>query len=152
MAQTRKAIREIGGDGLPFTADEVMGRMDDVRTYEKAKRVRSAIGWLKRTGEVASVRRGVYWYIGDGTEGRTCDVRDRILRAMYVKRLFTARDIIILSDAEKSYVNAMIRELVAAGEIVAAGKVPGKLQRVRAYRARNPREFFLKYVRGETTC
>ncbi len=125
--------------------------------YMPWSRVGSVLKDFLASGEVRVVQKGkagkrpgidksstVYEYVGPKLRG--FGVREKVFRAMHVKGLFSVRDVTVLSDAEHSYVCALVRKLIESGDIEAAGRAPGPRRPEAAYRVRNRDEFFLRYV------
>lgn len=113
-----------------------------------ANRVREVFRDMIRRGEIRTVGPARYKYQhGHELNHRRRRVLSRIFRAMYAKGSFSAREIVVLSDAEKSTVHKRIRRLVATGYLVKGRwqKSPrGNMERL--YQVRNPDTFFLKFI------
>jgi hypothetical protein len=147
-AQTvREAARRLG----TFTTDDLYRA--DCDNYFRKPQITSALRDFCKSGEVrkvqgpgSGVEKAVYEYVAERTWG--FGVREKVYRAMHVKGLFTVRDIHVLSDAEHSYVCALVRRLIESADIEPAGRAPGPRRPEAAYRVRNRDDFFLKFVRG----
>ena len=75
-------------------------------------------------------------------------VSDRVYRAMHVRGCFNTTDIVMLSDADRSYVNTVIRRLVKAGHLAFAGWKPGvDGKQVRMLRVVHRDKFYLEFCR-----
>jgi hypothetical protein len=145
VAQTvREAARRLG----TFTADDLY--LADCDAWFRKPQITSALRDFCRSGEVRRIskpgEKARYEYVTERTWG--FGVREKVYRAMHVKGMFTIRDITVLSDGEHSYVCALVRKLMKAGEIEAAGKAPGPRRPEAAYRVKNRDQFFLKWVKG----
>lgn len=153
MAQRiREAAKRLGTFGVRELADEV-GLPDGqagVQTYREVRKVRNALRDFRRRGEIIHVARGVWRYCGRDHEGRGKGVREKVYRAMYNKRTFSARDLVLLTDADESYIRVLVRKLVAAGVIRRTGGRPinGTRRKEAVFALVDPDQFYLKYVKG----
>lgn len=96
---------------------------------------------LRKRGELVKLGPEKYRY--DPEKAARADVRIRIFRAMHVKGAFCAADIAKLSEADDSYVRAVIRVMVKDGWL----EFTGKKGRVKFFRVRNSEKFYLEYVK-----
>lgn len=103
---------------------------------------KAAWNCLRRRGELVRLDRQKYRY--DLGKAARADVRNHIFRAMHVKGAFCSADIAKLSEADFSYVQKLIRDMVNAGDL----EFTGKKGRVKFFRVRNSEKFFLEKVRG----
>ena len=103
---------------------------------------------LMDRGEIIRVRPGQYRYVAADYKPRPCVVRDRILRAISMSGQFNAREIRLISDAAKKYIQTVVNELVASGDLEPLGKqvdaVTGGL--APRYRVRWADQFYRKHV------
>ncbi len=116
-----------------------------------APMVRAVFANLLKRGEIIKKGPGRYSYKGISKLWKKENpVTRRIWRAMHVSRTFSARDIAILAEGRRPFVDKVIRVLVASGEVVAAGKrrnVNGYLETIYRIKARDA--FYLKYLLEE---
>jgi hypothetical protein len=69
------------------------------------------------------------------------------LRAIHIKGVFSVRDIVVLSGAEKSYTYQIVRRLLASSDIEEGGyQVNPVGRKEKVLRVRHRDEFFRKYV------
>lgn len=61
---------------------------------------------------------------------------------MHVKGAFCAADIRRLTDADQSYISAVIRRLVEAGDL----ELTGKKGKFKFFRVKQANDFYLKFV------
>jgi hypothetical protein len=112
--------------------------------------VQAVFSNLMERGEIIKEARGKYRYKGaSGLGKKEGPITSRIFRAMHVSRIFSARDITVLSDSTRSFVYKLIRVLVASGEITGAGvkeNINGRLEAT--YRIKNRDDFYLKHLIG----
>ena len=85
-----------------------------VCTYAEKEKARWSVKSLKRSGEVISVRPGLYRYIG---KDKTLNKLARIWRAMRIKGYFTRQEIGRLSGASKTHVHKYFMYLERKGII-----------------------------------
>jgi len=143
-AKVRAAAREL----QEFTVDDLVDRLF-IQTCAGAKRVQDAICELRKTGEVANVDRGRYRYAVKEPRGRSREVESRIYRAMHVKGSFAPREVAVLADADTSYVRAIVRRLVTAGDLEKTGtEATPKGWKENRFRVRHRDEFFLARLKG----
>jgi len=113
-----------------------------------APMVRAVFDDLHKRGEIIKKGPGRYSYKGASKLwGKANPVTRRIWRAMHVSRTFSARDIAILADGTKPFVDKIIRVLAASGEVVVAGKkrnVNGYLETI--HRIKDRDGFYLKHL------
>ena len=114
-----------------------------VNTRNRAEDMAFKEAWLEllRRGEL--VKLGLEKYRYDPEKAARAHVRIRVFRAMHVKGAFCAADIAKLSEADISYVQALIRKMVAAEWL----EFTGKQRQVKFYRVRNSERFYLEKVR-----
>jgi transcription initiation factor IIE alpha subunit len=130
-----------------FTADTLSAELG-CRTCADVERVRSVIRDMRKSGEIVSVARGEYRYAATAPAGRTNEVFKRICRAMHLRGFFSARDLVILTDADESYVNVVIRGLAADAVVRLAGKrTAASNRRERVWELVHRDRFYLEYVR-----
>ena len=104
-------IRGVVTAGEEVTAVLIGERMG-VRTYAELGKIRDAIGWMKKEGEVESVRRGVYVFRKVARRWTFLDVVWHLVRS---HRTFTADEIERLSGASRETVKEYLQCLVRAG-------------------------------------
>lgn len=139
-AQFRQAAKKLGDFDLGAVAAEM-----NVKTYADRDRVRQTIHMLRKTGEVVSVTRGQYRY----QDKNITPVKHRVYRAMHVKGVFSVREIMVLTDADRSYIAAVIRLLMGDGIIESQGKKPGPHGRSEnVFRLKSRDKFYLDFVRA----
>jgi len=137
-ARVRGAARRL----RVFGSDDIGSELG-IQTYADARRVRTTINDLRKTGEIECVDRGRYRYVARGTSA----VRSRVCRAMHVKGVFSAREIAMLSDADGSYVRHIIRDLIASGDLEKAGLGESSKGRLESrYRVSHIDKFYKKIV------
>lgn len=101
-------------------------------------------GDLRRRGEFKRIGRARYRYIDRAPRA---DIRQKVYRAIYVKGAFCAMDIILLTDAEHSYILAIIGRLKKAGHLA----YTGMSEKRKFFRVRNLNKFYLEFVRGKAS-
>ena len=135
-ARVRAAVRLMPG---PFSRDEIINSMDlwsrELQTFNTS--------WLdmRRRGELLQTNDDQYRY--NSTAAPQADVKNRMMRAMHVKGVFSAADIKKLTEADLSYVHAVIRRMVKAGEL----EFTGYYDRVKRFRVKNSEKFYLERVK-----
>lgn len=140
-------VREAAQTFEFFNAPDLLDALD-IREYAGLKRIRSVIRELRKTGEIKSVKRGVYVYAGAGTEGRKAKALDRIYRAIDVSGHFSAQDVARISRAEISYVRSVIRRLVASEDIREGGRKRNQWGKMRTvFFVVDPDQFYLEFVK-----
>ncbi|WP_028320398.1 hypothetical protein [Desulfatiglans anilini] len=138
--RVRAAAKKLG----KFRAADI-GTALAVKEYGELKQIRSAIRELRKAGEIECVEPGVYRCLKI-IEGSP--VRRRIFRAMHVRGTFSVRDLVLLTDADSSYVRSVIRKLIQNGALRVAGDRPAPSgARERTYQVGNRDRFFLDYVK-----
>lgn len=110
-------------------------------TFKENNKIRCAMHGLYMRGELKRTAPGRYEYVEGGEP--VAGVRQRILRAIHVKGLFRIKDIKILTDAEVSYICALVRRLVKADHI----EHIGTCQKEKSYRVKNADQFYLIYIK-----
>lgn len=127
--------------------NSVMINALDIKTYKEARRVRKVIKALRKSGEIKNVREGLYQYVPGTRHGRPSEIAERIYRAMHVKGLFSATEVILLSEADNRYTYRVIRRLVGSGDLEEAGSRKNIIGRKEAlYRIKHKDDFYLKYI------
>lgn len=94
----------------------ILGLTDD----SGRDRVYRAIYSLQRTGWAKRVRDGVYEYTVP--KNKTPRVQEKIWRAIRVSRQFTVSDLILLTDADRSYISSYVRFLKNKGFVRFTGR------------------------------
>lgn len=136
IQRVRAAARKLG----TFSPTDIVYELDVELPREKS--VRNTVRSLYERGEIERISKGVYRYV-DG-KAPVPHVRKRIFRAMYVRRKFCAKDIKILTDADKSYIQALIRRLVKRGILERIGEsAEGKV----VVRILHADQFYLEFVK-----
>jgi len=146
MAQRiREAAKRLGTFGPRELADE-MG----VQAYSEVAKVRDTLRDFRRRGEIIHLARGCWRYSGREHAGRGKGVRERIYRAMYTKKIFSVRDLTLLTDADESYIRVLIRRLEEAGRVRRVGRRPlnGTRRKETVFGLPDPDGFYLEFVRG----
>lgn len=110
-------LRRGKGQGS-FTVQDLANA--DFEHYVSKDQVRNVIRDFLRSGEIVRTATATYEYTGK-RERAANTVRQRVYRAMHTRRMFTSRDIKLLTDADRSYVAMIIRELLRAGELEKVG-------------------------------
>jgi len=85
-----------------------------VSTYAEKEKIRWSVKSLKRSGEVISVRPGLYRYLG---KERVLSKLARMWRAMGIKKYFTQQEIVRLSGASKTHAHKYFMYLERRGII-----------------------------------
>lgn len=140
-------VREAAQTFEQFTAPDLLDPLG-LRSYADLKRIRPVIRELRKTGEIKSVKRGVYVYAGTGKEGRKAEVLNRIYRAIHVSGIFSPQRIVMLTDADVSYVRSVLRKLVSSGDLRKRGRernLYGQTETIFSVAHRD--NFFLEYVK-----
>ena len=140
----REAAKRFGTFGVRQLADEI-----GVQSYAEVAKVRNALRDFRRRGEIIHIARGCWKYCGKEHAGRGKGVRERVYRAMYTKTVFSARDLVVLTDADESYIRALIRRLLKAGHVRKTGDRPlnGTRRREAVFGLTDPDQFYLEYVK-----
>ncbi len=120
-AEVRKAAEKAGS----FTAMTLIKAVD-IRAYAEARRVRSIIHELKKTGEIRSVSRGVYEYVGKERTRTKMDVIWHLVRSC---RQFDTSEMERLSGAARCTVTEYLLCLKRLGLLRSAGR--GKWQLIK---------------------
>ena len=114
------------------------------------EQVSSAVSEMFRRGELLRVGFGTYRYSGKIIRrGNPPRLLKKICKAIHAKATFTAREILLLCGAERSYVHKTLRRLLAEGfiEHIGTTKSPrGSPEKL--YRLVHRDEFYKKYVLG----
>ena len=137
--RVRAACKALDAKGT-FSCKDVVYHIDPADSRGELN-VRRAFQDICDRGELVRIGRAKYRHI----EGRapTADVRQRIYRAMHVKGVFCAADIVKLTEADQSYVSAVIRRLARTGDLELTGRT-GKTNR---FRVRHADKFYLEHVK-----
>lgn len=147
MAQRiRKAAKRLGTFSPRELADEI-----GVQSYTEVAKVRDTLRDFRRRGEVIHVARGRWTYCGKEHPATRRGVQERVYRAIYTKkRAFTARDLVVLTDASEGYIRVLIRRLAKAGRIRKTGDRPlnGTRRKDAVFGLTDPDAFYLEFVRG----
>lgn len=96
---------------------------------------------LHKRGEFKRIEHGRYRYVKGLAP--VADIRQKILRAIYVKGAFCTNDIKILTDADRSYILVTIRRLIKAGHL----DLTGRSIRGNIFRVKHPEKFYLEFVK-----
>ena len=145
MAQRiREAAKRLGTFSVRELADEV-----GVQSYREVAKVRDTLRDFRRRGEVIHVARGCWKYCGKEHTGKGKGVRERVYRAMYTRRTFAARDLVVLTDADESYIRALIRRLLKTGHVRKTGDRPlnGTRRKEAVFGLVDPDQFYLEFVK-----
>ena len=141
-----RRVRDAAARMPEFSAGEISVALN-IQSRADMARLRVCIRDLRRDGSLEIVSRGRY-RITDKSMHET-PVRRKILRAMSIIGTFTPRQVIRAAGCDKSYAHAMIRTLVADGDVEHVGRVrvegPFKVME-NSYRVRHGAEFYVKHV------
>lgn len=140
-AKIRQAARELA----LFSAGDLA--CADYDCFISRKQVHSAIQEFKRMGEIERLSDGRYRYL-QGRDGRSRDVQERIYRAIHIKGIFSARDVVVLTDGSKTYVPRVINRLLENGELEKVGRrssTRGGKETV--YKVRSVDRFYRRFVK-----
>lgn len=139
----REAAKRLDTFGVRELADEI-----GVQSYAEVAKVRNALRDFRRRGEIIHIARGCWKYCGK-EHGRGKGVRERVYRAMYAKRVFAVRDLVVLTDADESYTRVLVRRLLKAGRVRKVGDRPlnGTRRREAVFGLTDPDQFYLEYVK-----
>jgi len=141
-ARIREAARKL----KEFSSATIMNALN-IKTYKEAEHIRLTIKEMRKSGEIENVKEAFYRYVHETRHGRTYEVLNRIYRAIHVKGLFSAADIILLTEADKRYVYRTIYALLEAGDIETAGIRKNIVNRKEAlFRVRHKDDFYLKFI------
>ena len=144
MAQRiREAAKRLGTFSPRKLADEI-----GVQSYTEVAKVRDTLRDFRRRGEIIHVARGCWKYCGKEHAGRGKGVSERVYRAMYTKRVFAVRDLVVLTDADESYTRVLVRRLLKAGRVRKVGDRPlnGTRRKEAVFGLVDPDGFYLEYV------
>jgi len=137
-ARVRAVVGQIRGS---FSREEIIDSLDlwsrEMNTFKTAMLDMVQRGELTKTGDDN--------YVYNPAAAPKTDVKNRICRAMHVKGAFCAADIKKLTEADLSYVHAVIRRMVKTGEL----EFTGYYDRVKRFRVRNGDKFYQKFIRGQ---
>jgi len=137
--RVRAACKALDANG-PFSRRDVVWHVDPNDGREELSARRAFQGIYGR-GELIRLGRGKYRHI-DG-RAPTADVKCKIYRAMHIKGAFCAADIKKLTDADKSYISAVIRKLAKVGDL----ELIGKSGKDKIYQVKWTNRFYLEYVK-----
>ena len=114
------------------------------------EQVAAAVGDMFRRGELVRVDFGTYRYTGKQIrKGRPPRLLRQICKALHARGVFTAREILLLCGAERSYVHKTLRRLVREGFIEQIGTKKGpKGFQEKLFRLKHRDRFYQKYVLG----
>ena len=145
MAQRiREAAKRLHTFSVRQLADEI-----GVRSYLENTKMRSTLRDFRRRGEIANIARGHWRYCGREHAGKGKGVRERVYRAMYTKRIFAARDLVMLTDVDGNYVRILIRGLMKAGHVRKLGGRPinGTRRQEAVFGLVDSDQFYLEFVK-----
>lgn len=142
----RVILRGLADDGGTVTPRELAFETGAGRTA-----VNRALRDMLRRGEIERPAPGRYRYVATGYEARPADLRRTILRAVMALGQFNCREIAVISGAEKTWVGAVVRDLVVSGDVELLGKAKDETTGGQAYRfrVRNADEFYLTKILGK---
>jgi hypothetical protein len=145
IGKIRTHLQEMEGVTFrPFALSRVL--------KEPSQAVRNALRDMKRRGEVARVGPGQYRYLGSGMlrAQQISPARLRLFRAIHASVRFSAREIAVLSDSRPNFVQKMLRELVAQGQIELRGWQTGpRGGKETVFRVKDRDRFYLEWVTGK---
>jgi len=95
---------------------------------------------LRKRGELKRIGYARYRFIAELTP--RADIRQKVYRAIYIKGAFCAKDIVLLTDAEHSYILAIIGKLKKAGYL----EYTGMSEKSKFFRVCNLNKFYLELV------
>jgi len=126
-----------------FTVGDIVDALSP-KKYLRPDKVDWTLRDMLKRGEIDRIAPGVYRY----AQPPDVPVATRACRAMHVKGSFTASDIVMLSDAERSYVNTLIRGLLAAGHLEHGGVTrAGSGKNINVFRIVHRDRFYLEHCR-----
>ena len=99
-----------------FTYEDINNSIR-LRVKNKNEKVRNSIRALRRTGEVKSIRRGLYQFC---QIQKPLSLMEKMWRAMRIKEFFTCYDICKLTGASTNYVKQYVRYLKRKGFVSSA--------------------------------
>ena len=139
-----KSIRDAAknlGEQSYFSKRDVFYHVDDCNPVNFCSFHRC---WydLRKRGEIVRIGSEKYQYINQLKP--TADVRNKIIRAMHIKGAFCSKDIFLLTDADISYILAIIRKLVNRGYL----EFTGKTDRGNIFRVKHNVKFYQELMRG----
>ncbi|MEM5786267.1 MAG: hypothetical protein AAGU11_03040 [Syntrophobacteraceae bacterium] len=112
------------------------------------KRIHSVFSDMIVRGEVEKLGFASYRYrtLDIGVRS-TQKVRPRVFKAMHIRGTFSAREIAVLTDADRTFVYRIVRELVAASaiEFVCDQAVKDRVIE-KVYRVKHRDDFYRQYV------
>jgi len=114
----------------------------------KRRLVQAALLDMRRRGEIKRVASGQYQYDRPGYKARPARIKTKILRAMHIKGAFSVREIAILTDAHRTYIGQVVKNLLDSGDLETLPKQFDETvgQKVPRYRVPKPDEFYRRYV------
>jgi len=128
-----------------FSRKRLFHYMDGTDPFTSAEERSFYKTWeeLRKRGEIVRIEYAKYRFV-DGLAPKA-NMRLRIFRAMYVRRAFTTAQIKKLTDADSSYIQALIRKLVKARHL----EYTGRNGREKVFRVRHADKFYVDIVQGD---
>jgi hypothetical protein len=119
IRQAAQRLKERGKE--PFETSD-LGHEAGVRTQAEHKKMVNAVHEMRKTGEIVSVSRGRYQYIGRKKQYR----KDKMWRVIRAKRTFSLDDLAELGGASRLYCKEFVALLIRRGIVKKISK-PGVL-------------------------
>ncbi|MFZ2446064.1 MAG: hypothetical protein WAW37_06890 [Syntrophobacteraceae bacterium] len=133
---------------LPQRARFSASKIARVIGEPNALRVQAIFADLVERKEIIKEAPGSYRYIGTSKLWKKKSaLTDKILRAMHVKKAFSAREVALLSDCKKNTVYKVIRQLYAHDELIKVGmdkNINGQKEVIHKLKDRD--SFYLKHI------
>lgn len=143
----RAAVKKLDSmDG--FSRGELFDHVekDKPLSLQEERSFKNTFKDLFKRGEIRRISVGRFRYADEFIP--RANVCQRIYRAMHVKGAFCTKDIQILTDADRSYINVIIRKLAKGGHLELTGKTP----RGSIFRVKHPNQFYLEFVHDGQTA
>lgn len=138
-------IRRFGGTRETFSIKDLYDLFNVFSHEKKARSIRNTVWDMRKRGEIVHVSVGSYRLIT--AQSPRAGVRCKIYRAMSARKVFSASDIKILSDADSSYILSVARRLVKAGHLAKTGgrkNLKGYPENM--FRVVHPDKFYIEFV------
>ena len=123
-----------------FSRKDVMYEVDPHAGQEE-RSLENAFHDLRKRGEIRRIGYAKYRVATDLAP--RAGVRQKIYRAMHIRGAFCCKDIQVLTDADPSYILAIIRKLRKSGHL----ELTGETIRGKVYRVKQKDEFYLEFVK-----
>jgi len=116
--KVRKVMEQLGGGDTLVTTDAIYDALG-VALPESKRRVRTAIKDLKKSGEIESVDRGVYRWLGKTAPAP--EIREAMWKLLRARRVVTVDDLRELAGASKRYAREWLLTLAKHGVVRKTG-------------------------------